>query len=462
MSLVIIGSGPGGYVAAIKAAQLGQSVTVIEDTTIGGTCLNRGCIPTKSLIASTELLAKTRQLDSYGIELDGRITPNLEKIMARKDKIVSTQVKGIVGLFKSWGIRLIEGKAHLAGSMSVKVRLHDGSTSSIKADNIIIATGSSPAQIPTFPVDGKIILTSDHALALKKIPQSIAIIGAGVIGCEWAFIFHELGAEVTLIEMLPRALATEDTDVSALIAKELKKKKIKLMTEISVLEVAIKKDQIIVMLPNDKEVVAEKLLVSIGRAFNTSGLGLETVGVKTGKRGEILVDEQMRTNRPGIYAVGDVTGGILLAHTASTEGTVAARNICGDKASMDYSCVPAAIFTSPEIASVGIRDFEAEEQGIDVRTGTFQYRALGKAHAIGEIAGFFKVIAARKTDKVLGVHIVGANASVIIHEAALAIRNGLTSRDIAATIHAHPTLSEGLFEAAEDVHDNAIHVPKKK
>ncbi len=462
MSLVIIGSGPGGYVAAIKAAQLGQSVTVIEDTEIGGTCLNRGCIPTKSLIASTELLAKTRQLDSYGIDLEGSITPNLERIMARKDKIVSTQVKGIRSLFKSWGIKLIEGKAHLADNQNVEVRLHDGTNRTIKAQNIIIATGSSPAQIPTFPVDGKNILTSDHALALKKIPESIAIVGAGVIGCEWAFIFRELGSEVTLIEMLPRALATEDTDVSALLAREFKKKKIKLITETSVSKVVIENDCIVARLLKGTEIVAEKLLVSIGRAFNSSGLGLEGVGVETGKSGEILVDGQMRTNRPGIYAVGDVTGGILLAHTASTEGVVAARNICGEKASMDYSCVPAAIFTSPEIASVGIRDFEAQEQGIATRTGTFQYRALGKAHAIGEITGFFKVIADANTDKVLGVHIVGANASVIIHEAALAIRNGLTSRDIAATIHAHPTLSEGLFEAAEDVHDNAIHVPKKK
>ena len=462
MSLVIIGSGPGGYVAAIKAAQLGQSVTVIEDTEIGGTCLNRGCIPTKSLIASTELLAKTRQLDSYGIDLEGSITPNLERIMARKDKIVSTQVKGIRGLFKSWGIKLIEGKAHLADNQNVEVRLHDGTNRTIKAQNIIIATGSSPAQIPTFPVDGQNILTSDHALALKKIPESIAIVGAGVIGCEWAFIFRELGSEVTLIEMLPRALATEDTDVSALLAREFKKKKIKLITETSVSKVVVESDCIVAKLLKGTEIVAEKLLVSIGRAFNSSGLGLEGVGVETGKSGEILVDEQMRTNRPGIYAVGDVTGGILLAHTASTEGVVAARNICGEKASMDYSCVPAAIFTSPEIASVGIRDFEAQEQGIATRTGTFQYRALGKAHAIGEITGFFKVIADANTDKVLGVHILGANASVIIHEAALAIRNGLTSRDIAATIHAHPTLSEGLFEAAEDVHDNAIHIPKKK
>ncbi len=282
MSLVIIGSGPGGYVAAIKAAQLGQSVTVIEDTEVGGTCLNRGCIPTKSLIASTELLAKTKQLDSYGLDLEGRITPNLVSIMARKDKIVSTQVKGIKGLFKSWGIKLIEGKARLADNQNVGVALHDGTNKTIRAQNIIIATGSSPAQIPTFPVDGQNILTSDHALALKKIPESIVIVGAGVIGCEWAFIFRELGAQVTLIEMLPRALATEDTDVSALLAREFKKKKIKLITETSVSKVVVESDHIVAKLLNDKEVIAEKLLVSIGRAFNSSGLGLEEVGVRTG------------------------------------------------------------------------------------------------------------------------------------------------------------------------------------
>ena len=461
MSLVIIGSGPGGYVAAIKAAQLGQSVTVIEDTEVGGTCLNRGCIPTKALIASTDLLSKAREMDKYGIDLNGTVSPNLEKIMARKDKIVSTQVKGIRGLFKSWGIKLLEGKGSLHEGRTVEVALKDGSSISIEADNIIIATGSSPAHIPAFPVDGVNILTSDHALELTEIPKSLVIVGAGVIGCEWAFIFRELGALVTVIEMLPRALATEDTDVSALIQRELKKKKILLMTGTSASEVIIESDHIVTKLLNGPEVVAEKMLVSIGRSFNSTGLGLEALGVKTGKGGEILVDEQMRTNIDGVYAVGDVTGGMLLAHTASAEGIVAAKNICGQEAEMDYSCIPAAIFTSPEIASVGLRDFQVDKMGINTRTGLFQYRALGKAHALGEIVGFFKIIADKKTDKILGAHVVGAEASVIIHEAALAIRNGLTSKDLARTIHAHPTLSEGLLEAAEDVHEEAIHIPKK-
>ncbi|MCK4910984.1 MAG: dihydrolipoyl dehydrogenase [Thermodesulfovibrionales bacterium] len=461
MSLVVIGSGPGGYVAAIKAAQLGQSVTIIEDTEVGGTCLNRGCIPTKALIASTSLLSKARELDKYGIDLNGTVSPNLEKIMARKDKIVSTQVKGIRGLFKSWGIKLLEGKGRLLEGKTVEVLLNDGSSISIEADNIIIATGSSPAHIPAFPVDGINVLTSDHALVLTEIPKSMVIVGAGVIGCEWAFIFRELGALVTVVEMLPRALATEDTEVSALIAREMKKKKIKLMTETSVSKVVVESDHIVTKLLNGPDVVAEKMLVSIGRAFNSTGLGLEEVGVKTGKSGEILVDEQMRTNIKGVYAVGDVTGGMLLAHTASAEGIIAARNICGQEVKMDYSCIPAAIFTSPEIASVGLRDFQVHEMGIKTRTGMFQYRALGKAHAIGEIVGFFKIIADEETDRVLGAHVVGSEASVVIHEAAVAIRNGLTSKDLARTIHAHPTLSEGLMEAAEDVHGEAIHLPKK-
>ncbi len=461
MSLVVIGSGPGGYVAAIKAAQLGQSVTVIEDTEVGGTCLNRGCIPTKSLIASTNLLAKARELDKYGIDLNGTVSPNIAKIMARKDKIVSTQVKGIRGLFKSWGIKLLEGKGRLLDNRSVEVALNDGSLISKEADNIIIATGSSPLQIPTFPVDGLNILTSDHALELTEIPKSLVIVGAGVIGCEWAFIFRELGADVTVIEMLPRALATEDTDVSALIAREMKKKKIKLITETSVAKVVIEEDCIVARLLKGSDIVAEKMLVSIGRSYNSTGLGLEEVGVETSMNGEILVDEHMRTNIKGVYAIGDVTGGVLLAHTASAEGIIAARNICEQEAKMDYSSIPAAIFTSPEIASVGLRDFEIDEMGIKARTGMFQYRGLGKAHAIGEITGFFKIIADEDSDRVLGAHVMGSDASVVIHEAAVAIRNGLTSRALASTIHAHPTLSEGLMEAAEDVHGEAIHIPKK-
>lgn len=448
--------------AAVKAAQLGAQVTVIEDIEVGGTCLNRGCIPTKALVASSEAFARAKELDKFGIELSCEPVANLEKIMARKDKVVSTQVKGLKGLLKSWDIRFIEGRGSLAGQRKVKAVGKDGAEGTVEADKIIVATGSRPAQIPTFPFDGKNILSSDDALQMSAIPRSMIIVGAGVIGCEWACIFRELGTEITMVELLPRAVSTEDEEISDALARKLKKKKIKLMTGIGVESVSVTEGGVEAKLPDGKTLSAEKMLVSIGRAFNSEGIGIEEVGVETGKRGEIVVNEKMETSVDGIYAIGDVTGGILLAHTASTEGIVAAQNACGQEARMDYSVVPAAIFTSPEIGSVGLREFEAADKGIEVQTGHFQFRGLGKAHAMGEISGFVKVVADKKTDKILGAHIMGAHASDIIHEAALAMRAGLTVKDIAGTIHAHPTLSEGLLEAAEDLHGSAIHLPKKK
>lgn len=461
MKIAVLGGGPGGYVAALKAAQLGAQVIVVESSEVGGTCLNWGCIPTKALLASAEALHKARNLSDYGIELNGSVTPNLSLIMERKNKVVSTQVKGIRALFKSWGVELIEGRGRLTGPASIEVEKKDGSTATIAADKIIIATGSRPAELPAFKFDGKNILSSNEALTITDIPKSMLIIGAGVIGCEFACIYNELGAEVTMIEMMPRAVSTEDEEISELLAKELKKKKIKLLTGVGVTKVEKMPDGMHAHLPDGKEIAAEKILVSIGRALNSDNIGLESVGINRGKRGEIIVDNRMETNIKGVYAVGDVIGRIMLAHVASTEGIVAAENICGRDTTMDYSVVPAAIFTSPEIGSVGLRENQAADKGIKTRIGRFQFRALGKAHAMGEISGFVKIIADAGTDKILGVHIIGPHASDLVHEAAVAMKAGLTARDIAATIHAHPTLSEGLLEASEDVHGNAVHVPKK-
>lgn len=461
MRLTIIGSGPGGYVAALKASQLGAHITVIEDIEVGGTCLNRGCIPTKALIASAEAFHKAKNLGDFGVEVTGEITANLSKMIERKNKVVSTQVKGIRSLFKSWGVNLIEGRGMILTPEKVEVQKKDNTTEIVETDKIIIATGSRPAQIPIFPIDGEHIMSSDDALNIKDIPKSLIIIGAGVIGCEFACIFRELGTEVTMVEMMPRAVSTEDPEISEILEKELKKKKIKLMTEAKVEKVEGKHDGVHVYLSGGKELVAEKLLVSIGRALNTDNIGLEAIGIKKGVRGEILVNEKMETNIEGIYAIGDVTGGILLAHTASKQGIVAAFNACGKEKIYDSSVVPAAIFTSPEIGSVGLREHQAQERGINIKTGRFQFRALGKAHAMGEIAGMIKVVADVDTDKVLGVHIIGPHASDLVHEGALAIKAGLTVKEIADMIHAHPTLAEGLMEAAEDVHGEAIHVPKK-
>jgi len=461
MRLTIIGAGPGGYVAALKAAQLGAQVTVIEDTEVGGTCLNKGCIPTKALVASAEVLHKAKNLQDYGIELNGEVSPNLSKIMDRKNKVVSTQIKGIRSLFKSWGVSLVEGRGMMLTPEKVEVQKRDNTIEIIETDKIIIATGSRPAQIPIFPFDGEHILSSDDALNLKSIPKSLIIIGAGVIGCEFACIFSELGSDVTMVEMMPRAVLTEDPEISEILERELKKKKIKLLTGIMVERAEGMHDGIHVHLSNGKEIVAEKLLVSIGRTLNTENIGLEAIGIKKGARGEILVNEKMETNIDGIYAVGDATGGMLLAHTASKQGIVAACNACGKEMRYDSSVVPAAIFTSPEIGSVGLREHHASEKGIKIKTGRFPFRALGKAHAMGEIAGMIKVIADADTDKVLGVHIIGPHASDLVHEGALAIKAGLTIKEVAEMIHAHPTLAEGLMEAAEDVHGEAIHSPKK-
>lgn len=462
MRLSVLGAGPGGYVAAIRAAQLGAHVTVIEDNEVGGTCLNWGCIPTKTIIASTDLLAKVRDLEDFGIELKGEVIPNLSRIIDRKNKVVSTLVKGIRGLFKNRDITLVQGRGVLTSPGTIVATLKDGSQETISSDSVILATGSRPAAIPSLPFDGKHILSSRDALELRQIPKSLLIVGAGVIGCEFACIFRELGSEVTIVEMLPRALATEDREISELFEKELKKKKIKLIINARVEKTDIKEDGVHALLSDGKEVIAEKILVSIGRALNTEGIGLEDAGIRRGPKGEIVVNSRMETTTPGVYAVGDVTGGMLLAHKASAEGIVAAGNIMGQDTEIDYRIIPAAIFTSPEIASVGMREDQAIEQKISLRVGRFPFRALGKSHAMGEISGMVKIITDAATDKIIGAHIIGPHASDLIAEAAVAMKAGLTARELAETIHAHPTLSEAVMEAAEDVHQMAVHLPRNK
>jgi dihydrolipoamide dehydrogenase len=460
--LSVLGAGPGGYVAAIRAARLGARVTVIEDSEVGGTCLNWGCIPTKTIMASTDLLAKAKDFEAYGIELRGEVIPNLSRIIDRKNKVVSTLVKGIRGLFKNQDIALVQGRGILASPETIVVTLKDETQKTISSDSIIIATGSRPAAIPSLPFDGTHILSSTDALELRQIPISMVIVGAGVIGCEFACIFRELGTEVTVVEMLPRAIAAEDREISELLEKEFKKKKIKLITGVRVEKTDIRDDGVHALLSDGKEVIAEKILVSIGRALNTDGIGLEEAGISKGPKGEILVNRKMQTSVPGVYAIGDATGGMLLAHKASAEGIVAAGNIMGQEIEIDYSIVPAAIFTSPEIASVGLREDQAIENNISIRTGRFPFRALGKSHAMGELSGMVKIITDAATDRIIGAHIMGPHASDLIAEAAVAMKAGLGARELAATIHAHPTLAEAVMEAAEDVHQMAVHLPGNK
>ena len=461
MKISILGSGPGGYVAAIKAAQLGAQVTVVEEEEVGGTCLNRGCIPTKSLVASAEALAKARKAEDFGLDLKGKISPNFSSILARKDRIVKTQVKGVRSLFKSWGITLKEGRGTFISANDLLVTSKDGSEERIPSDGTIIATGSKPFEVPAFPFDGKNIISSNEALILNEIPKNILIVGAGIIGCEFACILKEFGSEVTLVEMLPRAVATEDIEISQILEREFRKKKIKLIKNVRAERMDIRGGGVNVILSDGKEIATEKVMVAVGRAFNSNGIGIEKIGLEKGKHGEIVVNGKMQTNIPGVYAIGDVVGGLLLAHVASREGIVAVRNMMGLREEMDYSAAPSAIFTSPEIASVGLREQDAADRNISIRTGHFQFRALGKAHIIGEIDGMIKIVSDLKTDRVLGVHIIGPHASDLIHEGTLAIKNHLTTRDVSETIHAHPTLSEVFLEAAEDVHGEAIHAPRR-
>jgi len=461
LKLTIIGAGPGGYVAAIRAAQRGARVTVVENAEVGGTCLNRGCIPTKTLIASAEALVNARRAAEFGLEITGDVSYSLSRIRERKDKVVSTQVKGIKGLFKSWGVSLLEGSGSVLSPDAVRVAQKDGTATDVKSDRIIIATGSRPAKIPGIPFDGESVITSDDAVQLKKVPKSLLIIGAGVIGSEFAFIYRTFGAEVTMAEMMPRALSTEDEEMSGIIEREFKKAGIKLMANVKVERV--EKDaegMMVATLSGGRQVRTEMVLVSIGRSMNSENMGLETVGITKGRRGEIVVNEKMETSLPGIYAIGDVTGKILLAHVASHQALVAVENALGGNEKMDYAVVPSGIFTMPEIGSVGLRENEAVEKGISIRVGRFPYRASGKAHAMGEIVGMAKVIADETTDKVLGVHICGAHATDVVHEGALAMKMGATAKDLGHMIHAHPTLAEAVMEAAEDAHKRAIHSPK--
>ena len=461
MRICILGSGPGGYVAAIRAAQLGAEVTVIEKNEVGGTCLNWGCIPTKALLASCDTLSKLRRADEYGIEMQGNIFPDFPKIIARKDRIVNTQVKGIKSLFATWGIRLIQGRGRIDSASDVIVESPD-SADKIHTDAILVATGSRPLEIPAFPFDHRQIISSDDALSLREIPKSLLIVGGGIIGCEFAAIFRELGSEVTIIEMLPRLVPVEDYEISSVLEREMKKKKVRFMTGTKVDSLTADGQTVHALLSDGTSLTSEKALVAVGRSLNTEHIGLKSAGIATGNFGEILVNEKMETNIPGIYAIGDVTGIPMLAHAASAEGITAAENIMLGNSTMEYSSVPSVVFTFPEIASVGLKEHEAEETGIPFTVGRFPFRALGKSHALGEIAGICKVIADSNTYRVLGVHIIGPHASDIIHEGVLAVRQGLTVGHISDTIHAHPTLSEGLKEASDDILGRAIHIPKKR
>lgn len=468
--IAILGAGPGGYVAAIRAAQLGARVTVVEQQALGGVCLNWGCIPSKALLSVIELGDKLKKAEELGILLPGPPRYDLARMVARKNKVVASLVKGIATLFNAWKIEVVEGRGVLTDARTIAVTAKDGAQRQVQADAILIATGSSWPQLAQFPVDGKMIITSKQALDLESAPPRMIILGAGVEGCECASLFSGLGTQVTMVELQSAVLPLEDEEVSVLMARELKKRGVDVRTGTTIQEAQVRDGIVTAQLKDGSTVDAEMLLVSIGRGFQSRDIGAERAGIALGRRGEILVDDRMETNVPGVYAIGDVVGKAMLAHVASAQGKVAVENIMGHQAKIRYDVIPAGIFTLPEVGRVGLTERQAREQALAagrdpeqaVTVGRFRYAALGKAQATGDITGLFKVIADAATGRVLGAHIVGAHAADLIHEAALAMETGATVSQIARMIHAHPTLAEGFGEALEDVEGCAIHQMKKK
>jgi len=450
--VVVIGGGPGGYVAALRAAQLGKQTALVERDALGGVCLNRGCIPTKALAHAAEVYHQARDGARFGIKAEG-LSLDFSVMQSYKNSVVERLRNGVAFLLKRAGVEVVKGTGRLAGRKRVEVALDDGGHKRFDAEKIIIATGSEPARPEWIPFDGERVLTSDDALRLERLPASVFVLGGGYIGCEFASIFAQLGCHVTVVEMLERLLPPMDSEIGSEIARALKKLGVKVHTATRMESLEARADGVVAKLSDGQSVEADVALVCVGRRLLSDNLGLEEAGVETAD-GHIAIDEHCETTAAGIYAIGDVTGKMLLAHVASAQGLVAAEHACGHQARMDYRSIPAAVFTNPEVGSVGLTEAEAGE---GARAAKFPLQALGRAVAMGETSGFAKIVADAETGQVLGVHLVGPHASDVVAEAAVAVRLEATVRELAATVHAHPTLPEALLEAAHAWLGEAIH-----
>lgn len=461
--VVVLGAGPAGYVCAIRLAQLGQQVTVVEKEFLGGTCLNVGCIPSKAMIAAGSLLHRLGEMSAMGITAKD-VKLDVAKLVEWKSGVVAKLTGGVGGLLKSHKVEVVMGTGKITGKTTVAVTTKDG-VKTLTCDDIVIATGSIPIEIPGFAFDEDKVWSSTGALRPKKIPEHVVVIGGGYIGLELGMMYRKIGSKVTVLEATPGVLPGQERDCVKVIEKSLKKLGIDVLTETFAQGYEHKAGKSYVRIrtkAGEDTIVCDQILSTVGRKPYSAGLGLESVGLAVDAKGFLAVDKQMRTKVPTIYAIGDIAGQPMLAHKGSKEGLVAAAVIAGQKDEYDARCVPAVIFTAPEMASVGLTEDQAREKGIAVKTGSFPFAASGRAMSLMETEGFVKVIADAKTDEVLGVHMVGPEVTELIAEATLAIEMGATAEDIARTIHAHPTLPEAFMEAAESVHGMAVHIYQRK
>jgi len=458
--IAVVGAGPGGYVAALKAAQMGASVAIVEKDHLGGTCLNNGCIPSKALLASAELHHHIQHAAEMGIELSAAAGINWPKIQARKDKVVQTLRNGIKGLLGARRASLYQGCGALDGPGKIAVTRTDGSPEMILATKIILAVGSVPSRIPGWPDDPSVVCTSDEALHWKQLPSRLLIVGGGVVGCEFACMMQAFGVDVTIVEMLPQLLPNMDADLAMALARIFTKRGIRIFLDTKVEDLAVRDGRATATLGNGQSIDVDRVLVATGRAPNTARIGLESVGLST-DRGFLRVNDRMETPVAGYYCIGDANGRCLLAHAASAQGVVAVENALGRHRRFDAP-VPNCVYTFPEVASVGLSSQDAKAQGLPVSIGKFPLSYLGKALAANDTDGFAKVLRHRETGRLVGVHMIGHNVTECIAAAGALLHQKVKVEEVAQTVFAHPTMSESLKEAAEDALFMGLHLPPRK
>lgn len=454
--VLVIGAGPGGYVGAIRAAQLGLRVACVEkDTTLGGTCLNIGCIPSKALLDSSEWFAQAQhKFAQHGIVCEG-VRLDLPAMLARKDKVVQTLTQGVAGLFKKNKITHLHGQARFRDPHTVEIMSGNGSPQTVQAKAMVIATGSEPIALPSLPFDGQQVVSSTEALSFEQVPKHLVVVGGGAIGLELGSVWLRLGAKVTVVELLPRLIPGTDTQIASTLQRILTKQGFTFLLGTRVTEGKVENGQVALTVENEKgqrsQLAADRVLVAVGRKPYTNGLGAAEIGVAFDDRGRIKVNEHYQTSVPGVYAIGDVIPGPMLAHKAEEEGVALAERLAGQAGHVNYDVIPGVVYTWPEVATVGLSEEAAKASEIQYRVGTFSFLANGRARCMDDTDGMIKVIADAKSDRVLGVHMIGPRASDLIAEAVMAMEFGAAAEDIARAVHAHPTLPEALREAALNV-----------